>query len=78
VTVLEAVDELPQASRAVNVLVCEAEQDVVDTAPSVADIVTGPQASEAVAVPSPAAISDAVGLQPSVVVEPLVLITGGV
>jgi GH24 family phage-related lysozyme (muramidase) len=78
VTVLEAVDELPQASTAVNVLTCEAEHEVVDTAPSVADIVTGPQASLAVAVPSAALISEAEGLHPRVFVVPVGVITGDV
>jgi hypothetical protein len=36
VTVLEVVAELPQPSTAVNILVCEEEQLVVDTVPSVA------------------------------------------
>jgi hypothetical protein len=72
------VDELPQASTAVNVLTCEAEHDVVDTAPSVADRVTGPQASDAVAVPSAALMSEAVGLHPRVLVVPVGVITGGI
>ena len=63
-TVLVIVAVLPQASIAVNVLVCDAEQEVVATAPSVNDIVTAPQASVAVALPNDPAIS--VGLHPSV------------
>jgi hypothetical protein len=51
---------------------------VVDTAPSVADIVTGPQASLAVAVPSAALISEAEGLHPRVFVVPVGVITGDV
>jgi hypothetical protein len=78
VTVLEAVDELPQASTAVNVLTCEAEHDVVDTLPSVNVMVAALHASEAVAVPSAALISEAVGLQPRVLVLPVGVITGGV
>ena len=54
VTVVEAVAVLPQASTAVNVLVLEALQDVVDIAPSLDDIVGVLQPSEAVAVPSAA------------------------
>ena len=56
VTVVEAVAVLPQASIAVNVLVLEAEHDVVDIAPSldVTDAVLQP--SEAVAVPRAAVI----------------------
>ena len=65
VTVLVTVAELPQASTAVNVLVCEEEQVVVDTAPSVKVTVGIPQPSVAVADPSAAVISEAAGLQPS-------------
>jgi hypothetical protein len=77
VTVVEAVAVLPQASTAVNVLVLEAEHDVVDIAPSldVTDAVLQP--SEAVAVPSAAVISEADGLQPRVAVAPVIVITGG-
>jgi hypothetical protein len=77
VTVVEAVAVLPQASTAVNVLVCDAEQEVVDTAPSVDVIVAVPQPSVAVAEPSAAAISEADGLQPRVVTAPVIVITGG-
>jgi hypothetical protein len=63
VTVLVTVAELPQASTAVNVLVCDALQLVVDTAPSEEVIlVTGPQPSVAVAEPKAAVISEACGL----------------
>jgi hypothetical protein len=68
-TVLVTVALLPQASTAVNVLTCEAEQDVVDIAPSEEVIVTGPQPSVADAEPRALAISLAVGLQPSATVE---------
>jgi hypothetical protein len=79
VTVLEVVALLPHPSTAVNVLVCEAEQLVVDTAPSVKVIlVTAPQPSVAVAVPSAAMISEEEGLQPSEVAVPVAVITGGV
>jgi hypothetical protein len=56
---------LPQASLAVNVLVCEALHEAVVIVPSVDVIVVVPHASVAVAVPSAAAISEAEGLQPS-------------
>ena len=69
VTVLEVVAELPQPSTAVNVLVCEEEQLLVDTAPSVNVIVVVLHASLAVADPSAAVISEAEGLQPSVTGE---------
>src|SRR5262245_62033844 len=76
--VLDAVAVLPHASMAVNVLVCEAEHELVDTVPSVNVIVGVLQPSLAVAEPSAAAMSDAAGLQPSVVGPPLTLITGPV
>ena len=65
VTVLDTVAELPHPSMAVNILVCEEEQVVVDTAPSVNITVGIPQPSVAVAEPSAAVISEAAGLQPS-------------
>ena len=64
VTVLETVAVLPQPSTAVNVLVCEEEQVLVDTAPSVKEIVGELQPSVAVADPRAAVISDEAGLQP--------------
>jgi hypothetical protein len=78
VIVLEAVAVLPQASIAIHVLVCEREQLLLDTLPSLEVVVVLPQASVAVAVPSAALISPAEGLQPSVVTEPPVVITGAV
>ena len=77
VTVLEAVAVLPQASIAVNILVCEQLHDVVDTAPSVDVTVAVLHASVAVAVPRAALISAADGLQPSVVDTTCNVITGG-
>ena len=77
VTVVEAVAVLPQASMAINVLVLEALQEVVDMAPSVEVIVGVLQPSVAVAVPRAAAISEAEGLQPRVVTAPVIVITGG-
>ena len=78
VTVLVTVAVIPQASIAVNVLVCDAEQLVVDTGPSEELIVGVPQPSVAVAEPSAAVISEACGLQPrdTLVYEPVN--TGGV
>ena len=56
---------LPQASLAMNVLVCEALHEVVVIVPSVDVIVVVLQPSVAVAEPSAAEIADEVGLQPS-------------
>ena len=77
VTVEEAVAELPQPSEALNVLVCEAEQEVVTTCPSetVTDGVL--HAAVAVAEPRAALISEAEGLQPSVATAPVIIIVGG-
>ena len=58
---------LPQASVAVNILVCEDEQLDVDTAPSVNVIVAVLQPSLADAEPSAAVISAVKGLQPRVI-----------
>jgi len=77
VTVEEAVAELPQPSEAVKVLVCEAEQPLDCTGPSVTVTAGDPQAAVAVADPSAAAISEAEGLQPSVGVAPVIIIAGG-
>ena len=76
VIVLDAVAVLPQASLAVKVLVCEREQLLLEILPSLEVMVVFPQASVAVAEPSAALISAADGLQPSVVVVPLVVTTG--
>ena len=77
VTVLETASAaLPHASVAVQVLVCEREQPVAVTVPVVADGVTGPQASVAVAVPSAESMAPAVGLQANVKVVPVAVITG--
>ena len=75
--VLEVVAVLPQASLAVNVLVCDALHDVVDIAPSLVVIVVVLQPSVAVAVPRAASISEASGLQPRVATAPVIVITGG-
>jgi hypothetical protein len=74
--VLEVVAVLPQASLAVNVLVCDALHDVVDIAPSLDVIVVVLQPSVAVADPRAASISETEGLQPSVVVVPLAVMEG--
>ena len=55
---------LPQASRAVKVLVCDREQVPV-CAPSEEVIVVAPHPSVAVAVPNAAVISVEAGLHPS-------------
>src|SRR5678815_2664175 len=79
VTVRDAVDVLPQASRAVHVLVCVRVQPLLPTEPSLpADREGVPQPSVAEAVPKAPLISPVVGLQPRVVVVPPVVITGGV
>ena len=61
--VCDAVDELPHASIAVHVLVCERLHPVEPTVPSLGVAVTLPQASVAVAVPSAASIAAEDGLQ---------------
>jgi hypothetical protein len=78
VTVREAVDVLPQASLAVNVLVCERLQPLLVRAPSLEVTVGVPQASVAVAVPNAPFISLADGLHARAVVVPPVVNTGGV
>ena len=76
VIVLDAVAVLPQASLAVNVLVCEREQLLLVMLPSLEVIVVLPQASVAVAVPRAALMSAADGLHPNVVVVPPVVMDG--
>ena len=77
VIVLDAVDVLPHASLAVNVLVCERLQLLLWTDPSLVDSVVGPHASVAVADPSALLISDAAGLQPNDSDVPFAFIVGG-
>src|SRR4030095_3128442 len=77
-TVLAAVDVLPQKSLAVNVLVCVRTHPVLTTLLLLCDIVGTPHASVAVAVPNAPLISPADGLQPSDVPVPPVVNTGGV
>src|SRR5439155_61506 len=71
---------LPQASVAFQVRVCERPQPLLLTAPSMKLGFTGPQLSVAVAEPSAASMSPAVGLQPSATGPglPVSVITGGV
>src|SRR5688500_9334950 len=78
VTVLDAVEVLPQKSLAVNVLVCERLHPLLLTLPSLVDTVGTPQASVAVAVPSALLISLAAGLHPSIVLVPPFVNTGAV
>ena len=76
VTILEVVVELLQPSIAVHFLVCDLEHPVEITEPSLDVNVGAPQASEAVALPSAAVISDAEGLQPKLVAVPFAVIVG--
>ena len=77
-TVLDAVELLPQASVAVHVLVCVLSHPLLATVPSVDESVGVPQLSVAVADPSAASIFAAVGLHPSVFVVPVAVIVGAV
>jgi hypothetical protein len=78
-TVLEVVAELPQASTAVKVLVCDLKHPLELMLPSAEVIlVIAPQASVAVAEPRAASISDAVGLHAKVLVVPVAVMVGGV
>ena len=78
VAVLDAVEELPQASVAVHVLVCDLLQPVVITAPSVDVSVGVLQPSVAVAVPNAVSIAAVDGLHPSASALPIAVITGPV
>lgn len=78
VTVLEVVEVLPHASKAVNVLSSDLVQPLVVIEPSTDVIVGVLHASVAVALPSAALISEAVGLHPRVNVVPIAVIVGGV
>jgi hypothetical protein len=78
-TDLDIVAELLQPSTAVNVLICVTIQPAVVAGASENEIlVTAPQPSVAVAVPSAAVIADEVGLQPSVTGEYVPVNVGGV
>jgi hypothetical protein len=78
VAVLEVEEVLPHASVAVHVLVWLLAHPLLTTAPSVEVSVGVPHASVAVAVPSAALISDAVGLHNKVNADPVAVIVGGV
>src|SRR4029450_6156286 len=78
VTVLEVVAELPHPSTAVNVLTCVTVHVAVVAGASLEVMVTVPHASVAVAEPSAALISAAVGLHAKVFVVPVAVIDGGV
>ena len=78
VAVRDAVDELPQASIAVNVLVCEREQVLLTIAPSAKETVGVLHASVADAVPNAPSMAEADGLQPTANGLPLVVIVGPV
>jgi hypothetical protein len=67
-TVREAVAVFPQASVAVNVLVCEPTHPVVEAAPSLEVMVVVPHPSVALAVPNAAIIAGEVGLHPRITV----------
>ena len=77
VTVLDVVDVLPHASLAVNVLICDLLHPLLCNKPSLNEIVTGPQASVAVAVPNAKEISEAIGLHPSDKDVPVAFMVGG-
>src|SRR4030095_4529775 len=78
VAVRDAVEVFPQASIALNVLVCEREQPSLVTLPSLEVTVGLPQASVAEAVPKAPFISPAEGLHPSVNEPPPVVRVGAV
>jgi hypothetical protein len=78
VAVRDAVDVLPHASLALHVLVCEREQLLLVTEPSLTVNVVAPHPSDEVAVPSASVISEEAGLQPNVRVVPPVVIIGAV
>src|SRR4030095_11414232 len=78
VAVRDAVEVFPQASIALNVLVCEREQPSLVTLPSLEVTVGLPHASVAEAVPNAPFISPAEGLHPSVNEAPPVVRVGGV
>ena len=77
-TVLNAVELLPHASVAVEVLVSVRSHPDDDTVLSIEVNVGVPQLSVAVAKPSAASIFAAVGLHPSVFVVPVAVIVGAV
>jgi Ni,Fe-hydrogenase III small subunit len=78
VAVREVVDVLPQPSVAVHVLVCEREQLLLSTPPSVEVTVGVPQSSVAVAVPNAPSIVAVDGLHPNDKLLPVAVIVGDV
>jgi len=78
VAVLDVVDVLPQASVAVNVLVCERRHPLLCMLPSDEVTVGVPQASLAVALPSAPFMVAVDGLQPRAKVLPFAVIVGPV
>ena len=64
-TVLDVVAVFPQASDAVNFLVCERLHPLLLTSPSLDDTLDAPHASVEVAVPKAALMFAAEGLQPN-------------
>ena len=78
VAVRDAVEVLPQASLAVNVLVCERSQPELVIVPLVNETVGVPHPSVAVAVPNAPSMTEAEGLQPRVKLFPEVVIAGAV
>ena len=80
VAVLDAVALLPQASVAVNVLVCERRHPLLCIAPVDEVTVAVPQASVAVAEPNAASIAAEVGLHPRAPLPgvPVAVIVGAV
>jgi len=75
--VRDEVTVLPQASDAVNVLVCERKHPLLLTEPVVVVTVGVPHASVAEALPNAASIAALVGLHPSGASMPLAVSDGG-
>jgi hypothetical protein len=78
VAVRDVDDVLPQASIALNVLVCEREQPVLATVPSLEVTVGVPHASVAVAVPNAELMVATDGLQPRLKLVPAEVMVGAV
>ena len=78
VAVRDVVDVLPQASIAVNVLVCERLHPLLDTLPSLDETVGLPHASVAEALPNAPFNAAADGLQPRLKLLPVAVIVGPV
>src|SRR5688572_25761917 len=78
VTVLDAVEVLPQKSLAVNVLVCERLHPLLLTLPSLVDTVGTPQASDALAVSVAASRALTSSIQSRSTALPVLVNTGAV